>query len=352
MLFETAALHLRFRSGCGMKIAGGRKNFVRMKTSYLGFELRSPVVVSSSPYTANGKNIRQCVRSGAGAVVLKSIFEEQVLRHAAVFDYVPQGMGDAGEYLESYLGDHYKIDFLHLIEEARQTGVPVVASINCISSGEGWIEYAAAMADAGASALELNIFLLPVDPRLGSEELECAYAAVVQRVAEAVTIPVSVKLPMRLTNVLGMAYRLWECGAQGAVLFNRFFEPDIDVERMAFVAGDPFSRPTELRNVLRSTALCSSLVPQLDYALSTGVHDGEAAVKALLCGAKAVQVCSAIHQRGYEVIGEIDRFVDAWAARHDFGSVEEFRGRMQYDEQNSDYYQRVQYMKYFPHEAE
>lgn len=323
-----------------------------MKTSYLGFQLESPVVVSSSPYTATKSNVEQCVRNGAGAVVLKSIFEEQVLRHAAVFDYVPQGMGDSGEYLESYLGDHYKTEFLHLITDARATGVPVVASINCLSSGEGWVEYAAAMADAGASALELNIFLLPVDPRRSSGELECAYVGVVQRVAEAVKIPVSVKLPMRLTNVLSLAYRLWECGAQGAVLFNRFFEPDIDVERMAFVSGDPFSRPSELRNVLRSTALCSAMVPQLDYSVSTGVHSGEAAVKALLCGASAVQVCSAIHERGYGAIGEISRFIDAWAARHDFASVEAFRGRMRYDEENSDYYQRVQYMKYFPHDVE
>lgn len=328
------------------------KTFVPMKTSYLGLPLRSPVVVSSSPYTSCKSNIEQCARHGAGAVVLKSIFEEQVLRHAAVFDYVPQGMGDEGEYLESYLGDHYKLQFLDLISDARATGVPVIASINCISSGEGWIDYAAAMADAGASALELNIFLQPVDPDLSSEELESAYVEVVRRVVEAVPVAVSVKLPMRLTNTLNMAHRLWRCGARGVVLYNRFFEPDIDVERMAFVPSDPFSKPSELRNILRSAALCASLVPQLNVAVSTGVHDGEAAVKALLCGANVVQVCSAIHEQGYGVIGRIDRFIDAWARRHDFGSVEEFRGRMRYDEENSDYYQRVQYMKYFPHDTE
>lgn len=323
-----------------------------MNTSYLGLRLASPVVVGSSPYTSCKTNIERCVRHGAGAVVLKSIFEEQVLRHAAVFDYVPQGMGDEGEYLESYLGDHYKLRFLDLIRDARSTGVPVIASINCISAGEGWVEYAAAMADAGASALELNIFLQPVDPELSSEALEAAYIGVVRRVVEAVRIPVSVKLPMRLTNTLGMARRLWRVGARGVVLFNRFFEPDIDIERMAFVRSDPFSRPSELRNVLRSAALCASLVPELDVAVSTGVHDGAAAVKALLCGANAVQLCSAIHYHGYDVIGRIDRFIDAWARRHEFGSVEEFCGRMRYDDENSDYFQRVQYMKYFPRDTE
>ena len=165
-------------------------------------------------------------------------------------------------------------------------------------------------------------------------------------------IPVSVKLPMRLTNVLAVADSLLARGARGVVMFNRFFEPDIDVERMAFVNGNPFSEPAELRNVLRSVALCSTALPQLDVAVSTGVHDGEAAVKALLCGANAVQVCSAIHEKGFGVIADINRFIDQWAERHGFESLGEFRGRMNYGNAESDVYQRVQYMKYFPHDAE
>ena len=170
--------------------------------------------------------------------------------------------------------------------------------------------------------------------------------------AEAVKIPVSVKLPMRLTNVLAVADSLLARGARGVVMFNRFFEPDIDVERMTFVNGDPFSEPGELRNVLRSVALCTTAVPQLDVSVSTGVHDGEAAVKALLCGANAVQICSAIHEKGYGVIVDINRFIDLWAERHGFGSLAEFRGKMNYGNAESDVYQRVQYMKYFPHDAE
>ncbi len=151
----------------------------------------------------------------------------------------------------------------------------------------------------GAAALELNIFLQPTDRHRTAQELEQDYADVVRRVAAAVKIPVSVKLPMRLTNVLAVADSLLARGARGfVVMFNRFFEPDIDVERMAFVNGNPFSEPAELRNVLRSVALCSTALPQLDVAVSTGVHDGEAAVKALLCGANAVQVCSAIPREG------------------------------------------------------
>ena len=300
-----------------------------MKAKYLGLDLSSPVVVSSSPYTATVANIGQCVANGAGAVVLKSIFEEQIIRHAAALDYPSQGMGDSGEYLERYLGDAYKGEFLKLVSDARTTGVPVIASINCIAADDGWTDYAVAMEAAGAAALELNIFLQPTDRHRTAQELEQDYADVVRRVAAAVKIPVSVKLPMRLT-----------------------FEPDIDVERMAFVNGNPFSEPAELRNVLRSVALCSTALPQLDVAVSTGVHDGEAAVKALLCGANAVQVCSAIHEKGFGVIAGINRFIEQWAERHGFESLGEFRGRMDYGNAESDVYQRVQYMKYFPHDAE
>ena len=121
---------------------------------------------------------------------------------------------------------------------------------------------------------------------------------------------------------------------------------------MTFVESSPYSEPTELRNVLRMVAICSAVLPQLDLSVSTGVHDGEAAVKALLCGAEAVQVCTAIHKYGYEVIGEMNRFIDAWAARQGFESLDEFRGRMDYGSSEGDFYQRVQYMKYFPHDTE
>ena len=319
-----------------------------MKAKYLGLDLSSPVVVSSSPYTATMANIGQCVANGAGAVVLKSIFEEQIIRHAAALDYSSQGMGDSGEYLERYIGDAYKGEFLKLVSDARTTGVPVIASINCIAADDGWTDYAVAMEAAGAAALELNIFLQPTDRHRTAQELEQEYADVVRRVAAAVKIPVSVKLPMRLTNVLSVGDALLGRGAGGLVLYNRFFEPDIDIEKMCLVNGDPFSEPGELRNVLRSTALCAHALPQLDIAVSTGVHDGAAAVKSLLCGAAAVQVCTAIHKYGYEVIGEMNRFIDAWAARQGFESLDEFRGRMDYGSSEGDFYQRVQYMKYFP----
>ena len=233
-----------------------------MKAKYLGLELSSPVIGSSSPYTASKASVAQCVRNGAGAVVLKSIFEEQILRHAAALEYASDaGMGDSGEYLERYLGDAYKAEFLQLVRDAAGEGVPVIASINCIASAAAWTDYAVMMAEAGASALELNIFLQPTDRHRKAAEIEQEYADVVRAVAAAVKIPVSVKLPQRLTNVLSVADALLARGARGVVLYNRFFEPDIDIERMEFTKGNPFSSPSELRSVLRPTALCSAALP-------------------------------------------------------------------------------------------
>lgn len=319
-----------------------------MKTNYLGLELRSPVIVGSSPFTADLASIGRCAAQGAGAVVLKSIFEEQILRHAAALEDRSLGMGDAGEYLERYLGDEYRGACLKLIAGARETGIPVIASINCVGSDPSWTEYAAETERAGAAALELNIFLQPTDRSRSPEALEQSYADIVKAVAGVVRIPVAVKMPVRLTNFLHTADALLARGARGVVLFNRFFEPDIDIERLAFVAGDPFSHPSELRNVLRSAALCVRALPQLDVALTSGVHDGAAVVKALLAGARAVEVCSALHYGGYEVLSRMNDELDRWAGRHGFGSVEEFRGRMNYGPVADDFAQRVQYMRYFP----
>lgn len=321
-----------------------------MKTTYLGLELDSPVVVSSSPYTATLKHIEACAAAGAGAVVLKSIFEEQIVHQTAALERTSESpYGDAADYLQRYLAEDYKAGFLTLLAEARAAvSIPLIASINCIGQGDEWIGYAQQMERAGAAALELNVFIQPTDPARSSQELEAAYVAIARKVCSAVGIPVSVKLTLRLTNFVATTDALVGAGVRGVVLFNRFFEPDVDVERMAFVESSPYSDASELRNVLRSAAICSGALPMVDVAVSTGVHDGAAVVKSLLCGAAAAQVCTAIHTDGYGVIRVMNDFVDDWAARHGFDSVEAFRGRLNFRNHDSELFQRVQYMKYFP----
>lgn len=323
-----------------------------MKAKYLGLDIQSPIIVSSSPYTASADNIVRCAASGAGAVVLKSIFEEQIVHQAdSMAKAYESPFGDTDEYLRRYLGDDYKAQFLNLIGDAKsRCDIPVIASINCIGTEGEWVEYASSMAAAGADALELNVFILAANRHATAAELEASYANIVKRVTAAVKIPVSVKLTMRLTNVVATADALAAAGAKGIVLFNRFFEPDVDIEKMAFIESSPYSRPEEIRNVLRTTAICSAALPQLDIAVSTGVHSGEDAVKAILCGADAVQVCTAIHLKGHEVIGQMNETIDKWALRHGFNTIDEWRGKLDMRNWDSPLAERVQYMKFFPHE--
>lgn len=320
-----------------------------MKTTYLGLAIDSPVVVASSPYTATLHNVERCAEHGAGAVVLKSIFEEQIVRQAASLEYA-SSYADADTYLQRYLGDDYINRYLELIRQARSAvSVPVIASINCISLSDEWVSYARQMEQSGASALELNIFLPPADPQMPAADIERNYLQIAERVTSSVAIPVSVKLPMRFTNIYRVAEELSGRGVRGVVLFNRYFEPDIDIERLTLTPDDPYSQPAELRNVLRTTARCTAAVPRLEVAVTGGVHTGDAAVKALLCGAQAVQICTAIRNEGYGIIRRIDRFIEEWAERHNFCSVEEFRGRMNLQRiTDPQLYDRVQFMKYFP----
>ena len=322
-----------------------------LKTTYLGLPLRSPVVVASSPFTATVEGVTAAAEAGAGAVVLKSIFEEQIIGLSErLASHNTSPFGDTDDYLQRYVGEDYRAQFLRLVSESKaRTNVPIIASVNCIGAGARWVEYASELATAGADALEINVFTLAADRHRRSEQIEEEYQYVVRRVCSAVNIPVSVKLPLRLTAPINIVDRLWAVGARGVVLYNRMFEPDVDVAKVRFVAGDPFSEPSELRNSLRWTALCARVVPQVDVAVSTGVHTGTQAVKALLCGARVVQVCTAIQHGGYKAIGAICKQIEEWADEHGFGTIEEFRGRLS-EEIGADreLLLRAQYMRFFP----
>lgn len=322
-----------------------------IQTSYLGLALSSPVVVASSPFSADIEGICAAAEAGAGAVVLKSIFEEQILglseRLAACYT---SPFGDTTDYLQRYVGEDYRARFLRLVADAKaQVKIPIIASVNCIGVGARWVEYAEELAAAGADALEINAFTLAADRHMRAEQIEEEYQYVVRRVCLAVKIAVSVKLPLRLTAPINLIDRLWGVGARGVVLYNRTFEPDVDIERVRFRAADPYSSPSELRNSLRWVALCTRIVPQVDVAVSTGVHNATQAIKALLCGARAVQVCTAIHHNGYKAISAINRGIAEWATEHGYRSIEELRGRLiEAADDGDELLLRSQYMRFFP----
>lgn len=319
----------------------------RIKTKYLGLELKSPIVLSSSGMTSTLQRIKDAEAAGAGAVVLKSIFEEQIMNEVAHVDSYSD-YPEAADYVRTYVQDNSLGLYLKLIEDAKQQcTIPIIASINCRQAGE-WVDYARVIEAAGADALELNIFLLPTDKETSSDEIERSYLNIITRVKEAITIPLSVKLGAGFTNPLAIVRELYYRNVKGVVLFNRFYPTDIDIEKMAVRSGDIFSHASELSNVLRWTAFVNGSLPLVDVAVSTGVHTGADTVKAMLAGASAVEIASVVYEKGLGVIGEMNAFVGDWMRRHEFQTTRDFIGRMNAKNiPNPMLYERTQFMKYY-----
>lgn len=319
----------------------------RIKTKYLGLELGSPVILSSSGLTSTLQRIKDAEAAGVGAVVLKSIFEEQIMNEVAHVDSYSD-YPEAADYVRTYVQENSLGLYLKLIEDAKQQcSIPVIASINCRQLGE-WVNYARVIEAAGADALELNIFLLPTDKELSSDEIERNYLNIITQVREAITIPMAVKLGAGFTNPLAIVREIYYRNVKGVVLFNRFYPTDIDIEKMTVKAGDIFSHSSELANVLRWTAFVNGSIPLIDIAVSTGVHTGADAVKALLAGASAVEIASVVYEKGLHVVGEMNTFIRDWMQRHDFHTTRDFIGRMNAKNiPNPMLYERTQFMKYY-----
>lgn len=318
-----------------------------LETNYMGLALRNPLIVASSGLTSSVRKLAELELAGAGAVVLKSVFEEQIRHETSHLDsYADQPEG--ADYLKFYLTEDYLAKYIALIKEAKRTlSIPVIASICCIKQGE-WVEFARRIEAAGADALELNIFLLPTDMEESSEAIEGRYLSIVESVTSAVSLPVAVKIGSRFTNLLGMLNGILARGAKAVVMFNRFYEPDIDINGMNVSESDIFSTSSELRNSIRWIALSSSRLPQLDIVASTGVHTGRDAVKVLLAGAKAYEVCSEIYDNGMSVIEQINSFVSSWMGQNGFERVEEFVGKVNYSSVHDPLaFERAQFMKYY-----
>lgn len=319
----------------------------KIKTKYLGLELKSPVILSSSGLTSTLQRIKDAEAAGVGAVVLKSIFEEQIMNEVAHVDSYSD-YPEAADYVRAYVQENSVGMYLKLIEDAKQQcDIPIIASINCRQAGE-WVNYARVIEAAGADALELNIFLLPTDKEASSDDIERDYLDIITQVREAITIPLSVKLGAGFTNPLAIVREIYYRNVKGVVLFNRFYPTDIDIERMTVKAGDIFSHSSELANVLRWTAFVNGSLPLIDIAVSTGVHTGADAVKAMLAGASAVEIASVVYENGLQAVEEINGFINDWMCRHDFQTTRDFIGRMNAKNiPNPMLYERTQFMKYY-----
>jgi len=303
-----------------------------LTTTYMGMELGSPLVPSASPLSRDIGNIRKMEDSGAGAVVLWSLFEEQIEHEAAAIEhYLHYGADRFAESL-SYFPEAHEFrlgpdEYLKHLSEARAAvDIPVIASLNGVSS-RGWTKYAKNMEDAGASAIELNVYFLPTNPEVAGADIEKAYLGVLEAVKSSVSIPVAMKLSPYFSSTAAMLKQLDEAGADGLVLFNRFYQPDIDVKDLAVSLTLALSLPFENRLPLRWIAITYGKVTA-SLAATTGLHTGEDAAKVLLAGADVAMFCSALLKNGVGALagirGELIRLME----QKGYNSVSEMKGVM------------------------
>ena len=301
-----------------------------LTTRYLGFELRTPVVASASPMTADPTSLGRLEEAGVGAVVLPSLFEEQLVHEAADLDAMLDHNAEAFAEATSFFPDLQDYNtgpdqYLQTIAEAkRRLTAPVIASLNGTSTG-GWVRYAREIEDAGADALELNVYLIAADFSLTPAEVEGRYVDLVESVRSAVDLPLAVKIGPQLTSVPVMAQQLVRAGADGLVLFNRFYQPDIDPDTREIQPNLVLSTSDELRLPLRWIAICSGRV-DASLALTSGVHEVEDVAKGLLAGADVTMATSALLRRGASHVRHLTEGLHAWMVEHEYDSVEQLKG--------------------------
>lgn len=318
-----------------------------LETSYMGLKLKNPIIVSSSGLTNSVEKIKLLEEKNAGAVVLKSLFEEQINFEAGDLLRYNDFPG-AEDYILTYSKNNSVEEYLKLIREAkRAVSIPIIASINCVSAAD-WSQFAKRVEEAGADAIELNIYLFPNKKDISAEELENKYYAIVRKVKSLIKIPLAVKIGSNFTNLPAFVEQLAANGASAVVLFNRFYEPDIDIQEMKITSSEVFSNPTNIRNSLRWVGLISESVNGIQISASTGVHSGEAAIKQLLAGATTVQICSVIYKNGTSEINKILNDLTEWMTQKNFKTIKDFRGKMSSKSiANPSVYERAQFMKYF-----
>lgn len=305
---------------------------LKLETQYLGLNLRSPLVVSACPLSENVDNIKRMEDAGAGAVVLFSLFEEQILRELALHEQILESTthihAEAPDYfpdLEAYKMGSEK--YLELIRQAKEAvDIPVFASLNGITD-TGWIDHARQIEEAGADGIELNIFYIPVDMELDGLDVEQRYVDIVRHVSAGVSIPVAVKLNPYFSAMGSVARKLEEAGARGLVLFNRFYQPDFDIESLRVSSEISLSTAQEVRLPLLWISFLSGRV-RSSLAATTGVQSGTEVIKYLLAGADVVMTASALFRHGIEYLDVMTNELSRWMEYMGFSSVSSFKGAM------------------------
>jgi len=322
---------------------------VDLSTQYMGFHLKNPLIVASSGLTKSIAKIQEFEEKGAAAVVLKSIFEEQIMMDVNNTLSFPDSYNvrpEAFDYVSELMTGNVVSEYIGLIREAkRAVSIPVFASINCVSLDE-WVSIVKDIEKAGADALELNVFIMPNKLDISSEDHEKMYFDIIDKVTASISIPVALKLGYYFSSLVHTIQRFSWTKIKGLVLFNRFFTPDINLETLKLQVANLFSTPAEQYIPLRWIATLSDVV-RCDLSASTGIHDGEAVIKQLLAGAKTTQLCSTIYLNGSDQIAKIREELIHWMEKKHYSRIDDFRGLLSVKHtENPVLYQRVQYMKH------
>ena len=317
-----------------------------ISVNYMGLKLKSPFVAASSGYTANMEKMIALAHSGVGAIFLKSLFEEQISSEAEFIRAQSAEYPENADFIHRYVAEHSMAKYVELIKEAKKRcGVPIIGSINCFSLGK-WTGFAKEIERAGADALELNLYSLPVSQFRSSQEIEDSYRQIVKEVSQSVKIPVSVKIGNEFTNLTQFVSSLKGYGASAVTMFNRFYSPDISLKSLRLVPSAPFSAKHDYIKELRWIAIVSSVVKGLDLSASTGVHDPCSAIKMLLSGAKTVQLCSVLYQQGPFVVATFIEELKWFMECRGFKRVSDFTGMLNYSHiAHPEMFERVQFLK-------
>jgi len=323
---------------------------VSLATRYLGLNLRNPLIVGASSLTMTAKGVRACAAAGAGAVVLKSLFEEQVRLDTAALDQSLEAEeswhSEVFALMEANVSMRYGTrEYLQVVRDCKAaTDIPVIASVNCVST-EWWEDFAGEVTAAGADALELNIAIMPRTLVTTGAEIEDRYAEIVKVARKTVRIPIAVKLGPYFTSIPQVVVRLREAGADGFVLFNRFYRPTVDIETLTLTAADPYSTSDELAPSVRWICMLAERV-SADFAAATGVHTPEDVIRVVLAGSNAVQVVSALYLQGVKHLRVLREGVEEWMESHGYSTLDEFRGLMcQARHPDNEMFSRCQYIK-------
>lgn len=321
-----------------------------LTTTYLGLTLKNPIVASASPLSKKIDSAKKLDEAGVGAIVMYSLFEEQIIHESLELDHFLTRGTDSFAEAMSYLPDSGSYatgpgKYLdHVTALKKAVSVPVIASLNGVSKG-GWTKYARYMQDAGADAIELNLYYVASDPNLTSTELENAYAELVAEVKSSISVPLAVKLSPFFTSIPNVCKKLADAGADGLVLFNRFYQPDFDLDDLDVVHTLHLSNSTELNLPLRWISILYGKI-KADLALTSGVHTAQDVIKAMMAGAQVTMLASELLANGYKRVPEILSVMEAWMQEREYASVKQMQGSMsQQAVREPAAFERANYMK-------